>query len=168
MEFSTLTKRNTIPHFHPATRLKPSGRIRACSGKNVAVHVSYTTHIASLHYIENFSTYVVSRRHLHIAYFTTSLQEHREVKRSRSTKNHRRFLERSNEVMEFSIINSTSKGQGQTSFSREMCLGTLKFHTYRRFSHFSHTYFYLILSILPGYRKKRRKSASSANCQGKL
>ena len=26
MEFSTLTKRNTIPHFHPASRLKPSGR----------------------------------------------------------------------------------------------------------------------------------------------
>ena len=24
MEFSTLTKRNTIPHFHPACRLKPS------------------------------------------------------------------------------------------------------------------------------------------------
>ena len=27
MEFSTLTKRNTIPHFHPASRLKPSGRM---------------------------------------------------------------------------------------------------------------------------------------------
>ena len=27
MEFSTLTKRNTIPHFHPARRLKPSGRM---------------------------------------------------------------------------------------------------------------------------------------------
>ena len=26
MEFSTLTKRNTSPHFHPASRLKPSGR----------------------------------------------------------------------------------------------------------------------------------------------
>ena len=26
MEFSTLTKRNTIPHFHPARRLKPSSR----------------------------------------------------------------------------------------------------------------------------------------------
>ena len=26
MEFSTLKKRNTIPHFHPASRLKPSGR----------------------------------------------------------------------------------------------------------------------------------------------
>ena len=25
MEFSTLTKINTIPHFHPASRLKPSG-----------------------------------------------------------------------------------------------------------------------------------------------
>ena len=35
---------------------------RASSGKNVAVHVSYTTHITSLHYIENFSSYVVSRR----------------------------------------------------------------------------------------------------------
>ena len=47
------------------------------------MHVTYATHIASLHYIENFSTYVVSRRHLHMAYFTTSLQEHREVKRSK-------------------------------------------------------------------------------------
>ena len=27
MEFSMLTKRNTIPHFHPATGLKPSGRM---------------------------------------------------------------------------------------------------------------------------------------------
>ena len=27
MEFSTLTKRNTIPHFHPASRLKPSRRM---------------------------------------------------------------------------------------------------------------------------------------------
>ena len=27
MEFSTLTKRNTIPHFHPASRLKTSGRM---------------------------------------------------------------------------------------------------------------------------------------------
>ena len=27
MEFSTRTKRNTIPHFHPASRLKPSGRM---------------------------------------------------------------------------------------------------------------------------------------------
>ena len=27
MEFSMLTKRNTIPHFHPASRLKPSGRM---------------------------------------------------------------------------------------------------------------------------------------------
>ena len=27
MEFSSLTKRNTIPHFHPASRLKPSGRM---------------------------------------------------------------------------------------------------------------------------------------------
>ena len=27
MELSTLTKRNTIPHFHPASRLKPSGRM---------------------------------------------------------------------------------------------------------------------------------------------
>ena len=26
MEFSMLTKRNTIPHFRPASRLKPSGR----------------------------------------------------------------------------------------------------------------------------------------------
>ena len=26
MEFSTLTKRNTNPHFHPASRLKPSDR----------------------------------------------------------------------------------------------------------------------------------------------
>ena len=50
------------------------------------MHVSYATHIALLYYIENVSTYVVSRRHLYIAYFTTSLQEHREVKRSRSTK----------------------------------------------------------------------------------
>ena len=67
------------------------------------MHVSYTTHIASLHYIENFSTYIVSRRHLYVAYNDTSLQKHREVKRSRSIKKHRRFLERSNEVMEFSI-----------------------------------------------------------------
>ena len=26
MEFSTVTKRNTIPHFHPASRMKLSGR----------------------------------------------------------------------------------------------------------------------------------------------
>ena len=51
---------------------------------DVAVHVSYATHIASLHYIENFSTYVVLRGHLYIAYNDTSLLEHREVKRSRS------------------------------------------------------------------------------------
>ena len=77
------------------------------------MHLSYTTHIASLHYIENFSTYVVSRRHLHIAYFTTSLQEHREAKRSKDQgkKKHRRFLERSNEVMEFSINTAKLKGQ---------------------------------------------------------
>ena len=45
-------------------------------GKNVAVHVSYRTHIASLHYTENFSTYVVSRRHLHlhIAYNARTLR----------------------------------------------------------------------------------------------
>ena len=47
--------------------------------KNVAVHITYKTHIASLYYIENFSTYVVSRR--------------------------------SNEVMEFSINITRSKGQ---------------------------------------------------------
>ena len=50
------------------------------------MHVRYTTLIASLHYIENFSTYVVSHRHLRIAYNDTSLHNHREVKRSRSTK----------------------------------------------------------------------------------
>ena len=85
--------------------------------KNVAVYVSYTTHIASLHYIENFSTYVVSRRHLRIVYNDTSLHNHCEVKRSKGQQNkHRRFLERSNEVMEFSINIARSKGQGQTSF----------------------------------------------------
>ena len=61
------------------------------------MHVSYTTHIASLHYIENFSTYVVSRR-------------------SRSTKKQGRFRERSTEVMELSINTASSKGHGQTSF----------------------------------------------------
>ena len=78
------------------------------------MHLSYTTHIASLHYIENFSTYVVSRRHQHIAYFTTSLQEHREVNRSKDQgkkKKHRRFLERSNEIMESSINTAKLKGQ---------------------------------------------------------
>ena len=79
------------------------------------MHVSYKTHIASLHYIENFSTYIVSRRSRSpplsgtfershgIFHKHPSLQEHREVKRSRSTKQnkHRRFLERSNEVTPF-------------------------------------------------------------------
>ena len=69
-------ERNTIPHVHPASRLKPSGRkFVHAAGKNVTVHVSYATHIASLHYIENRSTYFVSRRHLRTAYFTTSLQK---------------------------------------------------------------------------------------------
>ena len=49
------------------------------------VHISYTTHIASLHYIENLSTYFVSRRHLRTVYFTTSLQEHREVNKTKQT-----------------------------------------------------------------------------------
>ena len=69
------------------------------------MHVSYKSHIASLHYIENFSTYVVSRRHLHIAYFTTR------SKGQGQQNKHRRFLERSNEVMEFLINTARSKGQ---------------------------------------------------------
>ena len=78
------------------------------------MHVSYRTHIASMHYTENFSTYVVSRRHLHIAYNDTSLQEHCEVKRSKGQgqqNKHRRFLERLNEVMEFSINTTKLKCQ---------------------------------------------------------
>ena len=58
-----LERSNEVTHFHPSSRLKPSGRMFVlAAGKNVAVHVSYKTHIASLHYIENFSTYIVSRR----------------------------------------------------------------------------------------------------------
>ena len=54
---------NEVTPFHPASRLKSSRRkFVHPAGKNVAVHVSYKTHIASLHYIENFSTYIVSRR----------------------------------------------------------------------------------------------------------
>ena len=74
-----LERSNEVTPFHPGSRLKPSGRkFVHAAGKNVAVHESYTTHIASLHYIDNFLTYVVSRR-------------------SRSRKKHRRFMEHSNE-----------------------------------------------------------------------
>ena len=118
--------------------------------------------------IENFSTYVVSRRHIYTAYNDTSLQEHREVKRSRSTKC--RFLERSNEVMEFSINIARSKGQGQTSFPAKMCLGTLKFHASRR------TTFLTLISIsfclycqTGSNREKPRKKVQTFNIQmGKL
>ena len=78
------------------------------------MNVSNTTHIASLHYIENFSMYVVSRRHLHIAYNDTSLHKHRTRSKGQKVKvnkKHRRFLESSNEVIEFSINTAKLKGQ---------------------------------------------------------
>ena len=131
---SMFTKRNTIPHFHPASTLKPSGRMFVhAAEKNVAVHVSYTTHITSLHYIENFSTYVVSCRHLHIAYFTTSLHEHREIKRSRSkTPPLSRTFERSHGIFH-NTNTARSKGQGQTSFPAKCEISSVS--TY----HISHT-----------------------------
>ena len=60
------------------------------------MHVSYTTHIASLYYIENFSTYVVSQR-------------------SRSTPLSGTF-ERSHGIFHQQREIKRSKGQGQTSF----------------------------------------------------
>ena len=83
------------------------------------MHVSYTTHIASLHYIENLSMYVVSRRDLHIATNDTSLHEHSEVNRSKGqgqqkTPHLSGTFERSHGI--FFINTARSKGQGQTSF----------------------------------------------------
>ena len=130
------------------------------------MHVSYTTHIASLHYIENFTTYVVSRRNLYTAYNDTSLQEHSEVKRSRSTKC--RFLERLNEVMEFSTNIARSKGQGQTSFPAKMCLGTLKFHASRRTTFLTHLFrshfVYTLRPVRTG--KNPEKSANFQHTNG--
>ena len=70
------------PTFSPCYQTETyRTNVRSCSVKHLAVHVSYTTHITSSHYLKNFSL-----RHLHIAYFTRNLQERREVKTSRSTK----------------------------------------------------------------------------------
>ena len=116
--FPRSRKENTILHFHPAARMKPSGRM--------FVHAAGKTHIVSLHYIENFSTHVVSHQHLYIAYNDTSLHEHREVKRSKGQgqQKHRRFLERSNEVVEFSINTASSKGQEDVELGdmKSLCL----------------------------------------------
>ena len=48
-------------------------------------------------------------------------------------------------------------------FSHEMCSGTLKFLASRRFSHFSYTYFYLILPTLSGYGKNPEKNRKTSN-----
>ena len=72
----------------PAYRSRPQYQIWKCvrdlavecpcmQQKNVVIHVGYTTHIASSHYIENFSLYVVSCRHLYIAYTASVLHKYR-------------------------------------------------------------------------------------------
>ena len=95
--------------------------VRACSGRNIAVHVNYTTHIASFHYIDNFSTYVVSHRHLYITYNDTSLHKRREVKISKDQCQQKTpplsgMFERSHRIFH--------AHRKETQTSREMCPGT--------------------------------------------
>ena len=99
MEFSTLTKRNTIPHFHPASRLKQrEKRSRAC---------------------KLYDAYRI------IALYRVCKNTARSKGQGQQNK-HRRFLERSNEVMEFSINTPKLKVKRSrsTQFSRKMCQDT--------------------------------------------
>ena len=132
------------------------------------MHVSYSTHIASLLYIENFSTYAVSRRHVHIAYNDTSLHKHREVKMSRSTIKTSSLsgtFERSHGI--FHNQREVKRSKSNQFFPRNVSRH-IEISYVSTFLKFLTHLFYFILSILPGYRKKRRKSASSPNFQGKL
>ena len=79
--FTLLTDRNLA---YECSCMQRDKRSRACKLYNT-----------SLHYIENFSTYVVSSRLLYTAYTATSLHNNRKVTRSRSTiHKHRRTAAR--------------------------------------------------------------------------
>ena len=78
--FTLLADRNLADECSCMQREK---RSRACKLYNT-----------SLHYIENFSSYVVSRRHLYTAYTASGLHKHRKVTSSRSAMHkHRRTCE---------------------------------------------------------------------------
>ena len=129
------------------------------------MHVSYTTFISSLHYIENFSTYVVSCGHLHIAYNDKSLHEHREVKMSKGqgikkTPPLSGTFKRSHGIFH---KHCEVKRSRSNQFSREMCLDTLKFHASRItfLTHLFLSYFVYTVRL----REKPRKSANFQNAK---
>ena len=117
MEFSTLTKRNTIPHFHPASRLKPSGRMekrsRACKLYEAYRIVPLYRELFDVCRFASTPTY---RLFHHESARTPRGQK---VKRSRSTKQTPPLsgtFERSHGIFHKHREVKRSKGQGQPSF----------------------------------------------------